>query len=259
MTGRHCPSRKLLIICDFLLPEQEASEIKRNRNQTRIDRALKEIELKQEKLKLDEVGHGLAQDLDSAPRDVAVRLQQHPPLSRDPDVVTLQDRLLHQVTPALGPRAQQVVRVAQRPPPPRGCRGGGGGGGRTLLHESLDFECGRRIKSNSELSRDWTQLSHEKLAAELHSINYLEGDGGLGPLRGSRGAADDDARRTPFVHGRVLVEDDGAEVARGGGGGFVVAPDAADGAAALQMVERRLAERRLDARRGPLVLLKGLQ
>ena len=87
-------------------------------------------------------------------------------------------------------------------------------------------------------------------------VSYLESDGGLGPLRGRRGAADDDPRGTPLVDGRVLVEEDGAEVARRGGGGRVVASDAADGAAALQMVDRRLAESRLDPRRSSLVLLE---
>ena len=63
-------------------------------------------------------------------------------------------------------------------------------------------------------------------------MSYLEGDGRLGPLR-RRGAADDDPRRAPLVHGRVLVKDDGAEGAHRGGGGCIVAPDAADGAAPL--------------------------
>ena len=44
-------------------------------------------------------------------------------------------------------------------------------------------------------------------------VSHLESDSGLGPLRGRRSAADDDPRRAPLVHGRVLVEDDGAEAA----------------------------------------------
>ena len=102
------------------------------------------IRREQRILKLNEVGHGLAQEVDPAPRGVAMRLQHHPPLGRD--VAPVGGRLLHQVTPALGARAQQVVGRAERPSLRRGRRGDGGvGGGRALLHECLELGSGRII------------------------------------------------------------------------------------------------------------------
>ena len=104
------------------------------------------IRREQRILKLNEVGHGLAQEVDPAPRGVAVRLQHHPPLGRD--VAPVGGRLLHQVTPALGARAQQVVGRSERPPLRRGRRRGcrGVGGGRALFHEGLELGSGRIIK-----------------------------------------------------------------------------------------------------------------
>ena len=68
-----------------------------------------------------------------------MRLQHHPPLDRDPDVGPVPGgRLLHQVTPALGARAQQVVGFPERPPLRRGRRRCGVGGGRALFHQGLE-------------------------------------------------------------------------------------------------------------------------